>query len=141
MHGLAPANARKRGSVRNRFSASSLSASSRVAALIHYPCQPPLTETLTTTRDEAVCAIQQRAAALPVALHERLNSSTQRLNLPAPAHQRRPREELPVFVVVRLSSFESERAGLACRGRARKVLSKTTVVSTSQLQPHLNTII
>ena len=117
MHGLAPANARKRGSVRNRFSASSLSASSRVAALIHYPCQPPLTETLTTTRDEAVCAIQQRAAALPVALHERLNSSTQRLNLPALAHQWRPREELQVVVVVALlPSSPSERVWLAAAG-------------------------
>ena len=85
----------------------------------------------------------QRAAALPVALHERLNSSTQRLNLPALAHQWRPREELQVVVVVALlPSSPSERVWLAAAGLySRKVLSKTTVVSTSQLQPHLNTII
>lgn len=71
MHGLAPANASKRGNVRKGFSASRLSASSRVASLTYYPCQPRLTETLTTARDEAVCAIQQHAAALSVVLQER----------------------------------------------------------------------
>ena len=59
----------------------------------------------------------QRAAALPVALHERLNSSTQRLNLPALAHQWRPREELQVVVVVALlPSSPSERVWLAAAG-------------------------
>jgi hypothetical protein len=140
MHGLAPANASKRGNVRKGFSASRLSASSRVASLTYYPCQPRLTETLTTARDEAVCAIQQHAAALPVTLHERLDSSTQRLNLPAPAHQRRPREELRVFVVVRLASFESERAGVACRGRAvRRLRSRKVKWLGSKLCQKRNT--